>query len=749
MLGVVLLASLMAGGYFGVKSLRRIRLRHAARAAYEKKDYVQAERLLRQYVQKDSNAEAEFVALANIYREFGDVGMETQMWHTASFLNPLNPEYRENMLSSAVRSANYGFLYTILERKTRSGETLNDRELYLYVISACRSDHQKDGNTAYHNAEKVNPGVFGKTEWGRLAEFLVNYFQMSEAQREEYLNGAMQSEDSGIRFEALYTILLRTEQQDGSDEMIESLLKQAVETNYYVGTPLLADFYFARCRFEDALAVMEPYLKTIDDLNLYLETAESYVFTNRPEELKRLEQKLRQESGYLLLIADYCNALIAYQEDEDGERAGAVRNFANLISSPLFRFIRLSMAVKQNSFNEILSLANELFYYPPFYDLHDRALVLCMNYLIEQMRQKENQNDPSRMAALAKILEVHMPDNRLLTDIILCEKCKKGQAKESELREALKLFPDDLLLFELAAEQFLFAGKTEQAIDLIERAKAGDMKSRKLDFLHMIALTQQGEYDEAANVFQALLEQTGFNADLLSQYFQFCVAHKRSEDLSAMADKLESLKDGKLEQCETFFRAAAQLAAENEAKENETLDMLASIRSDDPDYMFYAANRLYEYGRFDDAEAKYKAILKTYRNPSLVLLNLSELYQDKGDTVKALKMAKEAFELEKESMLPAFIYARRLSEAGRYEDAVNTLNFPRRAVNYRKDIVELWIDCMRHVIEKSIEDKRFLRAEDQCNHLLMIAPDDEYGLETMKKIRRRRGLLETDRDGVS
>ncbi len=106
-LGLVLLASLFACGYYGVKTLRRTRLRRAAMTAYENKEYILAERLLRQYVQKDPNAEAEYVALANIYREFGNTGMEAQMWNTASSLNPLSVEYRENLLNAAARAAKH------------------------------------------------------------------------------------------------------------------------------------------------------------------------------------------------------------------------------------------------------------------------------------------------------------------------------------------------------------------------------------------------------------------------------------------------------------------------------------------------------------------------------------------------------------------------------------------------------------------------------------------------------------------
>ena len=48
-LGLVLFASLLACGYFGVKAIRNTRLRRAGMEAYEKKEYRLAENLLRQY----------------------------------------------------------------------------------------------------------------------------------------------------------------------------------------------------------------------------------------------------------------------------------------------------------------------------------------------------------------------------------------------------------------------------------------------------------------------------------------------------------------------------------------------------------------------------------------------------------------------------------------------------------------------------------------------------------------------------
>lgn len=738
-LGLILLATLLVCGYFGAKTFRLTRQRRAAMAAYERKDYATAERLLRACVRKDPNSEAEIVALANIYREFGNAGMEAQMWNSAAALNPLNAEYRENMLSSALRAADYLLLHGILVRKEKLDEKFTDQELYLYVIASYRAGYAKDADNAYRKYVGADPEAFRKNALGRLAEFMAKYADMPDGEIEAYLDEARQSDDPAIRYEALYTSMLRTvsrpEDDAADDEEIEALLKQIVDVNRYAGTPLLADFYFSRYRFDDAIAAAEPYLKTIDNLELYLLYAECCVFADKPDKLKELEKTLRRKPGSLPLMADYCGILIAYMAGDEKATAESIHKSGHLVSSPLSRFIHLQVALKQDSFNEILSVAGDLFSNPPFYDLHDRSLALCLEYLAAQMRKPENQDDPSRMADLAKTLAGYSPSNRLLADIILTDQSKKGLAKESDLMDALETFPDDLLLLEITAEHLFFYGKPEQSLELIEQAGDNGMTSARLEFIRMLALSQMKRNDEAAAIFRQLVEQSEFDLRLLAQYFVFCRERNRVSDMADMADRLAALKDGKIELFAPFFRAAALLSEDDEAKRKEALDMLAATANDNPDFTFYAANKLSEADRLDEAEAKYTAIENTYSKPELVYVNLSELYHEKNKPDKAVDAAKKAYELGKDSILPAFVYAKRLSEAGRFEEAVEILKFPRHEVNYHGDVVSLWSGCMRQVIEKSIADRKFLQAEEQCKHLLIIAPDDEFGKAKLEEIR--------------
>ena len=74
-----------------------------------------------------------------------------------------------------------------------------------------------------------------------------------------------------------------------------------METNYFTGTPLLADYHFSKFRFSEALDILEPYLKTIDDIRLYLLYAESCVFELKLEEIRALQNKLQKKGGSVQL----------------------------------------------------------------------------------------------------------------------------------------------------------------------------------------------------------------------------------------------------------------------------------------------------------------------------------------------------------------------------------------------------------------------------------------------------------------
>ena len=142
-------------------------------------------------------------------------------------------------------------------------------------------------------------------------------------------------------------------------------------------------------------------------------------------------------------MADYCEILIAYLENDEKKLAANVRKFGTHINTPLLRFIRLRVAIENKSFFEIRTLAQEIFSSPPFHDLQNRALFICLDYICEEMKKPENQKDPSQMADMAKILSGYLYGNKLLTELILMDQYKRKTVKEEYLLTAHDYFPDD------------------------------------------------------------------------------------------------------------------------------------------------------------------------------------------------------------------------------------------------------------------------------------------------------------------
>ena len=250
------------------------------------------------------------------------------MWGAASSLNPLNAEYRENMLISTLNAADYLNLHGILARKKMLQEEFTAQELYFFVISSYRSAYAKDGDDAYREYVKADPEAFHKNDLGRMAEYMAISADLSEGERKAFLDRMRQSEDPSVRYEALFSTMLRTMALAGDDasydEEIETLLKQLVEANPYAGTPILVDFYFSRCRFDDTIASAGPYLERIDNIELCLLYAESCVFTGREDKLKELEKKLLGKTGQMRQMSDYCGILIAFMDNDEAKLDTAI-----------------------------------------------------------------------------------------------------------------------------------------------------------------------------------------------------------------------------------------------------------------------------------------------------------------------------------------------------------------------------------------------------------------------------------------
>ena len=286
LVSVILLACLGAIGYFGIKTMRRSHLRSEAREAFAAENWKKAEKLLNQYVGLDPDSEEDFVRLAQVYRHFGNTGAEMHCWYKASTLNPLNPEYWDDYAACAMNARNFGHFYTTLSRKIILNAELSRKDKLRYLICSVMTNRAREAKKYYEDMLKADPEVFHADDLGRLAEYVVTYDRLSDAERSNFIDEGIRSEDPFVRLESILfratSLEVTKENAETAMKEKETLLMQAVELNRYAATPFLVEFYYTHLGFGSVVVVAEPYLENIENVQMAILYADSCVYSGQP-----------------------------------------------------------------------------------------------------------------------------------------------------------------------------------------------------------------------------------------------------------------------------------------------------------------------------------------------------------------------------------------------------------------------------------------------------------------------------------
>ncbi len=741
LISVVLLSCLGFLGYFGIKTMRRSHLRSEARKAFAAEDWKKAENLLNEYVGKDPDSEEDFVRLAQVYHHLGNTGEEMRCWYKASALNPLKPEYWDNYTGCAVNARNFDHLYSSLSRKAVLNAKLAPKEMMLYLISAVMTNHVKEAEKYYERIHKADPMSFQKDDLGRFTEFLVTIGKHTDDERTTFIDNGIQSNDPFVRLESILlriaSLAISGDNLESIQEQKESLLKQAVELNRFAATPLLVNYYFSRMKFDSVIEIAEPYLADIENLLLSILYAESCVYGAHPEKLKPLIEHFRSLGQKYRIQTAYFEALYDFSQNDD-DFARHLMEVGGAAQTDLANLMNLQVALNNDNEEKIVSLVETIMKNPPFCDLRERARSAVQHYLWSKIEENPNFAEDPRIIKIAQLISDPNKTDPLLMRIMITDQMDRNVLTRQVLQEKLEAFPQDPYLLQVAAEFELFNGNPEQCLDYIERFYALEIEERSitLDLLHMLALELAGRVDEAAKEFAALVENNEMNRRLLYRYLRFCIDHERMEELSAMADRLGASEVPELKALTPFFRAEALLL---QGKKDEALSLLKTAKTDHPDFALRAADLFSTYDVLDEALSRYLTLVDKYPDKQLVFANISEVYLAKGMKAEALSYAKQAWEMNRDSPIGQFVYAKMLAENGQYQDAEKVLKIPNRKIELPNEVKELWTDIMHHAIEDSIANQRFMQAEEQCKHLLIFEPDDASAKENLEKARKKLG----------
>ncbi len=735
LVSVILLACLGCLGYFGAKTVRRTRLRMAARSAFAAEEWKKAEKLLTEYVGKDPDSEEDIVRLAQVYRHFGNTGEEMHSWYKASALNPLKPEYWDSYTECAMNARDFGHLYSSLGRKLVLNADLAPKDRIRYLICAVMTKRIKEAEKFYGETIKADPEAFKKDDLGRFAEFLVVSDRQAPVERTNFINDGMKSDDPVVRLESILRYLVDLEMSDEDEDSVfeqeETMLKEALALNRYAVIPILANVYFFRLRFSSVIEIAEPYLADIENAMLSIFYAESCVYAGQSEKLKSLAEKTGTLGLKYRLLSSYFEALYDFSQgmEKSDDLAKHMQETSGAVKTDLSNLINLQIALNSDDMEKMCVSLETIMRNPPFYNIRERACTAVRHYMVAKIGEKPELAEDTRMIKLAHLLSTVDKADPLLMRIRISDLRKKNMLSSQILQENLDVFPVDPYLLQVAAEYELFTnGDPEKCIEYTERfyALKDEKRSSTFDLLHMLALELSGKIDEATKEYTALVDNTEMDREILYRYFRFCIDHERQAELSKMAARLSSSDVPDLKALAPFFRAEELFLQE---KKDEALSVLESAKTDNPDFALRAASLFSSYDKLDQALSRYLALVGKHSDQKLVLADIAEVYLAKGMKPKALSYAKQAWETNHDDGIGQFVYAKMLVANGLYQDANKALIIPRRKIELPGEVRGLWTDIMLHCVREDIEKEQFRRALDRTNHYLTLFPDDATFLE--------------------
>ena len=734
---LMFLICMFSSFFYALKDIGKYKNYSRACAVFETGDYEKAKELFIKVINDDPNKEDAIKAMAQIYQHYGDWANEAFFRQRLVRLNPLNEAYYRDFLNAAFRARSFGTIYSILNLKVMENPELPPEEGALYLISALHFGYVSNGKTFYAERTKSNPKYFSSTEYGRYAELLLKASEITPEKARNMIASLPDIKDKQVRFETINTLLYVLAKKGGreSDEQMEKLLLESVELNEFAGAPMLADYYFSHYKFKDTLRICEDFLKTKMNIIMPILYGESCLLSGQPELIPPFAEKMRHLLGrQSKILASYLDALYAFSEGDETRLRAAMLETGATIDTQVSSLVKLQLAIGSDSTKEIFQLLEKIIK-NPFLDFPQRARTVALAYLLKQA-DSDLAASPDRLTVCADIaLLIQTPDDDVsfLKRIILLDRFKRDLLTEEELLSAMDTYSGDPVLLWIAAEYYLKRGQAARAMDYIsEYNSLKDIESNdSMVILHILALDQLGRKDEAETEFRTLVESRG-DGKLLSLYFDFCAENEMIDSLKSLSAWIESLpKDLPNRAALPFIRAEILLS---EGKQDQAFGLFEKSPSDDPQLIFHAATRLAEAGRNDAALARYLSVRDTYPDKALVNLNLSALYQAKGDAKKALECARIAWDVNQNDLQARYIYGKRLFEAGQYAEVISVFKFPQFKASFPQEMLDLWSKAMHEQIRADFDAGRYTPAMEGAKYLLIYFPDDEVGLDYVEMI---------------
>ncbi len=703
-------------GYIWLRGYRQLERLQAALAAAEGPDRAHARKLLQRSLSDDRNNENVIVKLAEIQEADGFWTHAALLWQRAASLNEFKPAFRERADRALLISRN-------LQELKRQLANRNKVTPVSRLYGAFGSWLAGDSETAAQQLDTLDGDPAGSLPLAQLLRVL-----LTSTEGGQELETWTASTDPQSAFEARFA-LGNLELLAEQPERAEYWYLQAAAFNPEVIYPLLGNFYFLRSDYDKAIPAYRQALEYGPSPVLAMRLGELLSIRGEIDELKELSNRYRRGSKDFLAAGYYLDALLAYCAADNAVLAQNLKPLQGTLESPVFLMLSLHSAIANDQSDEIQRLLPLLMAKPEYRALLPEARSQAQNYIATVLIPAGRAADAAAIAAL--IADPGNPDLNL-TRLLLLNKSASNALTSPEVAAALRAFPDDPVILEVATNFSLRTGQYEAALRLAEKGLQSGADPLAMYLLLFRAQQGRGDIDAATRVMAQLTEQWPLEPTVIYYRIGSAVQISASGQLEALQQELAADPT-------PFHQRASALAAvelarlqQDQAAIAATLKALgqaeiqyeASLPADWPqtrpweiNYAFRSALMLAEGDEIAPAIAIYRRILDHVANRGLVLLNLSELYAAQGSHTEALECAKEVWRATPDWSAAQECYGLRLAESGQDEVAQELLQpLLRQTASGR--VKPVWEQVAEREIARLYQAGTLERCQELCNVLL-------------------------------
>jgi len=672
----------------------------SAKEAYEMGHYEEAKKRLFQCVQRDSADEAAWVLIAKIYEKEEQWGRAAEYWDIAVLLNALNKEYFSHEIKALYQSHNFRKIYDLLITKPLD---VQQKFSSSFLLAFVKNEKENDV------VEKLIPKFSVNSETLELVQLYLKYrikdikSKIDSGDIEEIVQ-LSKSTDVVIATEALlFHVEISLQKKDL--KTAEDLLKQAQQRDEKYCSYLLGDFYYGNERYVEAAKVYKKVFQDYISKRSVLFYAESLFFTNNIAELKAIEKFYQKGELKDLYNGGYIRAMIAYLS-KDGE--SLVRNLevvGDNINTPIYTMLKFAGGIEGRHLNWIVDAVSRIKKEPDYKEKEQTIYKKLQPLLLSFYRS----GNSSAVVSIAALFQTMDPPQRLVWRIILLDEFKQKNISPEFLDYAVKSFPGDPVFSRIAISVNQLEKDYQQVLSYTNTLIKNGDQSFMLYLDKAFALQVLGKSQEAKEIYLQLLKKNPENMQIAKQSFLFAL-YSGDKEILQIIDKIPALKelsDLALQRMGDSLENYKTMLSQD-LYENKMDVKVAEDRA----LLFILAVDLAKLDLHERAIAIYERLKPYADDPTLIELNLSELYADIKKQDKALENAHSAWQRNNFSKVIKNCYGLRLADSKKWDEAIRMLDVKAKDPRVKPALIQSYENLVKSTFEqhRDYECKNYIKA---------------------------------------